>query len=165
MSAGTITGLGPWQWVVPLAPESGMAFIARLAHIPLSEGRRRLPFTRVRPALLRRRDRDGAEYFVVTRTLWPTSERLYPRVVDDVLTVTQVMPRWEQVYTFIFVAIMYAVGLGGVIAAVAVNPGYLVLLTFPVFMRFVNLPLVRSRDRDAAKAFFTGLALAVSSQP
>ena len=61
----------------------------------------------------------------------------------------------ERACFFVFFAVTCAYCLGGVIAAIAGDPGALLLLTFPVFMRLLVVPMIRRRDRDYAHAYLT----------
>jgi hypothetical protein len=153
VSVSTVSGLGPWEWALPLSPGSGAAVTAWLDGHAVDDRRRPRPSIRVRSTLIRRRDRSGTDYFVLARPLRPISERLYLRVVADSVAVMQVMPKTGRAYFFVFFAVTYAFGLGGVIAAIAGDPGALLLLMFPVFVRVLVVPMVRGRVRDYAHAY------------
>jgi len=147
-----IFGLGRYEWTLALGPARAGELRARLADLPESEPGIRAPF-RMRPTLIRRRDREGSDYFQLAK---PTgaSERLRLAVKDETLHVTQTMSPGHRLYGEIFSTLFYLFGLGGVIAAFATGqPGGFLLLVFPAFLRAAVTPLVRRRTRWDLEAY------------
>ena len=66
------------------------------------------------------------------KPLRPVGERFYIDVVGDVLRIDQAMMAWWKAYVLVFTAVMYAAGVGGLIAAIVTDDlGGLPLLGFP----------------------------------
>jgi hypothetical protein len=151
-------GTGPWHWTSTLRPGSGDDLRSWLAEIPLDTRYGLVSPFRRRPALIRRRDLTGADYFVLARPgqLW--SEQYSLRTEGDSVSVMQTLSSGQRAYLEFFLGVSGLLGLGGLVGAVVTwDASLLLLLGFPAFARLWVVPLIRDQWRSHAKVFFAEL--------
>jgi hypothetical protein len=149
----TVLGVEPYRWQFPIPPGAASTVEAWLAAIPLSKRSGTL-FRRGR-VLIRRRDEQGADYFEVAELLATAPERLYITVVPDSMEIIQVMRSGSRALTIFLTIVCGGVGILGVFAAISGDLVGLILLGFPVFLRFGVTPMTRRKQRDSFEALLT----------
>lgn len=162
LTLATITGVGRWEFTILLPVGSGPTAAEWFASVPEEPPWRWWQIGQ-QGFLARTEDRAGVRCYVLRKPLRPVGERFYIDVVGDILRIDQAMMAWWKAYVLVFTFIMYAAGVGGLIAAVvAEDLGSLPLLAFPIFLRLVVLPMTRLRDRDAFRSLIAYQLLAAA---